>query len=284
MELVNNLKQKLLVHVPLWMCVFLAVLTQFLPGTLKFPVLIFLFFAYFLLRYLWRKYLKKQGKLVSSGGVLFTLVFWGGIITLLYMVTTTESPKLVLYETSEPAVLGSKDHFPAPENTAEVIKKSDKTPSTSELEEPEVKSEIQEALLIVLDILHNSSFACTFLQQQNLIAECSESMMETVSVQLDNNAVTLELLFAAKKPEECMEIACKVWLIQTTKETVTQFNDTRRENAKSDKAPPMAEATLIDQWENVLAPIVVSNTVTKGWRHLRFTHSSGGVTIWQKAD
>ena len=285
MQLITHLKQKLLTHLPLWICAFLVTLTKYLPGSSQFSAVIILFFVYLLSYFLWRKYLKKRGKLLPSGGVFVTLLFWGGIIAALYMVTTVESPKLVLYETSEPAVFESKDSFPAPEGAVDikavVVEETKKEGEASEAERPEVMSEIKAALLVTMDALHSSLFACAYLQQQNLVTECLATTTETVRVELDNKAATVELLFADKKPEDCIKAVCNVWLIQTTQAAITQFNDIRKENAKSDAAPPAAEATVVDQWGGVVAPIVVLNTITAGWRHIQFTNQAGSVTTWQ---
>ena len=263
----------------------LVVLSNYIPASLKFLAVIVIFFAYFLLRHLWRKHLKKQGKLVSSGGMLFTLFFWCVIIFVLYKITSVESPKLVLYETSELGVFDTKDHFPAPEPVVaadakasdDTQKASASTDSEEDTEKPKMMNELRDALATSMETLHSSLLACSYLQKQNLIGECSEPKTETVVVELDNDAATVELLFADKKAEACLKSGCKVWLLQSTPRAIGQF-DIRRKDVRAGKVAPIAEATLLKHWTSVSKPIIVLNTVTDGWRHLQFTDN---VTTWQ---
>jgi len=58
----NSIKHKLLIHMPLWACVLIGVLAWLLfSETVQGMAWLNLCFSYFIVRYFWRKYLKKRG-------------------------------------------------------------------------------------------------------------------------------------------------------------------------------------------------------------------------------
>jgi len=277
MKLINWIKRKLLLHTPLWVCVLLALAAiGLLTDSASFLVLIFLFFAYFLARHLWRKHLKKGGKLGKESSGLFSLIFWGAIgVFWAYASLTPDSPRLVLYETSEPAVYDSIDSFPS----EKIIGESDEAGNSSRTRKAK-KGFLRGALFYVANSVRDGAFACAFIQQKKLIHQCEAVPKEVRRVELDSDAATVELLMSDKKSEDCVETACNVWLIQATQAQITHFNDAKKDNEEVKKPPPVAEATLIDQWVNIVTPVIVFNEVSNGWRHIQITDASGNVKTW----
>ena len=275
------IKHNLRLYRPLWVCLLLAVLALLLlPSSATLYTWVFLFFGYFLATYLWRKHLKKRGQLGKAGsGLFFLIAFSVAGLYVYHSATAPESPQLVMYETSDPAVFSSTDHHPA----AEATRESEAAEILSNHQRRGRFGSLTGMLVDEVGSLHDSGLSCAFLKQHKLIAQCSsDTFQETVRVELDNNSATIELLVVEKEPEQCIQKACQVWLLQTTDVNIDQFTEVRIENNEQGKVPPIADATLIAQWDNVVTPVVVFNTSSNGWRHLQMTNPHGSVVTWKK--
>lgn len=289
MKLINWIKQKLLLHVPLWICGFCAVMALSLLESKFFITFLSLFFAYFLARYLWCKHLRKTGKIGDvSRDRVFSLVFWV-IIGKFWLPAPEDTPHLVIYEVPEPDVYDSIEYL---SNTkAEGGDESDDT-KLMDKEQKRIDRRLMPSPLDLItglasviersiSVVHDGSFACTFVQQHNFIDNCKPSPENIRRIELDYDASTVELLIMDKEAVDCTETACNVWLIQTTQAQINQFNDTSRNDEVVDKIPPIAEATLIDQWEDIITPLIIFNDVSNGWRHIQVTDMSGNVEVWK---
>ncbi|PWQ96951.1 hypothetical protein [Leucothrix arctica] len=276
------IKRRLILHVPLLVCGLLAFITLLLPDSLSPVVLLFLIFAYFFSCFFWRKYLNKYGKLKSADTGLFNLILWGIIGTIgIYMALNPSSPQLVLYETSKPLVYDTIDHL----YEAKTPRKSESNRDVTRYETYKhsiEKGAVNGALTKTLNALNDSLFACAFLKQQGLSDSCSGAISTTKRVELDNKPLTVELFIGDLEAESCMETTCRVWLIQTRQAEITRYNDAYIENKAADGVAMSTEATLIDHWQNIVTPIIISNTSTKGWRHITLTDQSGAVSTWKE--
>lgn len=274
MKIISWIKHKLFLHVPLWVCGAIAVvLLEYAVTSLLIP----LFFVYFLVRYLWRRRLKKLGKLGKDSGGLFSLAFWGIVAALyFYGLVIPDVPQLVVYETSDPKVFDTTDSQPA----TNIVNDSGKAEDSSSKCKAK-KGFLRSVLSSTLDGINDSAFTCVFIQQNNFIDSCDGSMKAGQRVELDNDAATVELLIAEQNPEICVENGCRVWLIQTTQAQISQFKAVSRENDEAGQPPPPVEGKLVDTWENVVTPMIVFNQVSNGWRHVQITNASGNEVTWR---
>lgn len=274
MKLINWIKRKQFLHLPIWVfgSIYLVV-ALLLPESLASSIFVFLFFSYFLARYFWRKHLKKEGKLGEASSGLVSLIFWGVLGGFwLYGSVTPEPSRLILYESSDPAGFDTVDHFV---DTIEL----DEDDGTSLTRKPK-KGVVRRLLSYITVSIEEERFICAFLEQEQLADECSTGPKQLMRVEFDGDAATVEFFMAGKKPETCVESACNAWLIQATQAQVTQFSELYAENEKVHKPSPTAEATLIAQWENIVTPVLVFNEISNGWRHLQITDATGNVETW----
>lgn len=278
MTLANKIRHQLRLNIPLGIYVLLIAVALLLPASFIIPVLIFLVLSYFLANVLWRRYLKKRGELGDSNtGLLLLVIAWLMAAYIYFEESTPEPPQIALYETTDPEYFISTDPHPAPQATKE---SEEAEASTKRLHRGRFSS-ITGKLADKVKSLHDSGLACAFLKQHKQIKQCSSDIFqESVRVELDNNSATIELLVAEKASEKCIEVACQIWLIQTTQKKIDQFTEVRLENEELGKAAPTADATLITQWDDVLTPVIVLNTSPNGWRHLRVSDQLGNEVIW----
>ncbi|PWQ98039.1 NfeD family protein [Leucothrix pacifica] len=278
MTLVNKIRHQLRLNIPLGIYVLLIAAAFLLPASLIISVLIFLVLSYFLANVLWRRYLKKRGELGdSSTGLLLLVIAWLMAAYIYFDESTPEPPQIALYETTDPEYFSSTDPHPAPEAT----KESDEAKAATRGLRRGRFSSITGKLADKVESLHDSGLACAFLKQHKQIEQCSSDVLqESLRVEVDNNSATIELLVSEKEPVKCIEATCQVWLIQTTQQKINQFTDIRLENEELGKAPPVADASLITQWDDVITPVIVLNASSNGWRHVRVSDQLGNISVW----
>ncbi|MEN9501728.1 MAG: hypothetical protein RI964_1013 [Pseudomonadota bacterium] len=244
--------KKLLLHVPLWVCGALFIVGLFLPDSLRISFMLGLFAIYFVARYVWRRYLKRQGKLGSASSGLLSLLFWGMVGgVMFYAELRPHPPALAIYtkgdsdqrqaihwgrHTGKWFVLGG---------ITDVVKKQ------------------EQALL-----------ACQYAQQEKLLDACDKTM----DYSLDDKPETLEVLVLKGKSETCNQQDCQVWLIQIPADQLAAY-ESHRENEPS--TPFLAlKAKVIAHWSQIRLPIQIGAENASGWRDLQINHLNGSTERW----
>ena len=282
MKSINWIKHKLLLHVPLWIFAPLAAaVLLFLPDSLSPVALLFVLFAYLLTAYLWRMHLNKKSKPRKRHIGLLGLTFLSFIAAFgIYIALNPHTPQLVIYETFEPQVYDSVDHLSGAKTPRS--KYSDRSVTRQQVYKQNIKKgAVSGALVTALNSFNDALFACDYLKQEHVHDMCTGSIDSTKRVELDDDKATVELFIANKDPKECLDSPCLVWLIQTTQVEVDRYIDSTIESSKSGAVQPTVTATMLDQWENVRSPFIISNTLANGWRHVRVTDQSGTDVVWK---
>lgn len=268
MKLINWTKRKLWLHMPLWICVSLAiVVTLLLPEQTAESIVLFLFFGYFLCRYLWRRYLKKHDQLGDDSSGMFSLVFWGFLAAAyIYATFTPDSPELVMYETATPNVYVTEDQ------------ELSRIPLTRKAK----KGAMVRGLERYVKMKKDHAFTCAVILKDYYLENCVKTQSQVARVELDNDPSTIEILMSKKYSKECADTPCKAWLIQTTEAEIDSFNDMLLESEESELPLPTAKATVLTQWEGIIVPIIVLRESTDGWRHVEVTDALGNKVAWKK--
>ena len=204
MKLINWIKHKLFLHAPLWLCLSLALVVDLLlPEAISQPIVLVIFFAYFIARYLWRRHLKKTEQLGRASSGMVSLVFFGLIAAVMvYDKVVPDSPKLVLYQTQEPDVFETIDHFHEATETDDKAK-DDGLP----LRRKEKKGVLSGALAAGFNGITDRLFACSVVFKREGVAPCEGVTVKVARISLDSDGTTVELLLSDKKPEECVSSA-----------------------------------------------------------------------------
>ena len=268
MKLSNWITRKLWLHMPLWACVSLAVVvTSLLPESIADSIVLFLFFGYFLCRYLWRRHLKNHGQLGDESSGMFSLVFWGFLAAIyVYATLTPDSPELVVYETVTP----------------NVYDKEDQEPSGAPLTRKVKKGALERGLDRYVKMKKGHNFTCAVILKNGDLESCIKAQNQVTRVELDSDPSTIEMLISKKKTEECVDTPCKTWLIQTTEAEIDIFDDVFLESKESEQPLPTAKATVLTQWERVVVPIIILRESTDGWRHVEVTDELGNKVFWKR--
>ncbi|PWQ98040.1 hypothetical protein DKW60_08855 [Leucothrix pacifica] len=131
--------------------------------------------------------------------------------------------------------------------------------------------------------LHDSAYACAFMQQQKPTYDCSSNIPDNIRYGLDKHKDTQELLLTDKTLEECIASACNIWLIQTTQQKIDTFMEAKEQQVGDSEKPPV-DAVIIGSWENIIPPVKVMLTITGDWRDLLLTDIDGGEIRWPDND
>jgi hypothetical protein len=256
-SIMNWIKVKLLLHVPLWVCGLLFFGAFLMPKEWQGEFIIALTITYVVFRYVWRRHLKKQGKLGDVSTGLFSLLFWALVgIALLYSWLSPHPPELAVYTNGEAPNGKHEDDIHLGKHGG---KRSFLHIAAESLEEAE-----------------NAMQACLYAKQEKLLTDCAE----TKDFPLDNNPETLEVLVLAGDPYACDRQDCRVWLIQITAEQLAA----REEHSEKvpDTKPPEVQANLVASWDQVVPPIQIGAENPSGWRKLQISHKNGDVEEWQQ--
>ena len=191
----KNLQRTLYFHSPLLLCLFLGSVVYFIERDYLKNVVIPLVVLYFVVRYFWRKHLKKIGKYgmykVSIWAVFFTIIL---TVFVIYLTLIPEEQKFVTYH----------PEHPTPERFA-------------------VNAKLSDYMKTFLDQM----LVCGYLMQEKKLTQC-EVMS---SVELDNNPETFEVLILDQKVRACERNSCNLVIGQMTKDAMEKARAHQEENA-----------------------------------------------------
>lgn len=252
--IIDWIEFKLLLHVPLWVCGVIGLGGLLLPESLRHIFILILFFSYFVLRYVWRRHLKQQGKLGKTSSGLFSLIFWGitGAIAL-YASVMPHDPELAVYVNGAAPDESGDPHFTVKHGA---------------------KRSVLSAIMTAEKQAATGSLACQYAKQEKLLEACSE----TKAITLDNNPETLEVLALTGNPRNCGKENCRLWLIQTSSEQLATYEEHKHDTEKAE--PLTVKASIIANWDKVLPPVQIGAENTSAWRQMQIRHVNGQVEDW----
>lgn len=257
--MISRIKQSLLLHIPLWIALNVGFVVLSLPESMQESGLLIVFGGYFLSRYLWRKYLKKQGKLGDASSGLFSLVFWVAVgLLAIYVKVSPETPKLAIYQDG--------------------IDPAEESDSGVSLKHAAKKGLLMRAADYAMREGKAERLACGYVEQEKLFSDCDE----TISVELDNDPKTLEVFVISHELSECEQLNCKLWLFQMSADYLAAEKRFKTREGEEETAEQwIYQADTIANWSRVLVPVEVQTKSHFGWRTLKIKHQDNSVEDWQ---
>lgn len=193
--MLNTIKQKLFFYSPLLMCLFIGIILYSIGGDVLAKLILPLLVMYLVMRFYWRRYLKKTGQYFEGGlglwGVLGTIMV--GVL-LVYLFVIPEKEEFVTYH----------PEHPSPERQA-------------------INAKLSDYMKVFLDQM----LVCGYLTQQGEVAKCE--VMSTV--ELDNNPKTYEVFILTDKVKNCLTSTCKLILGQMTTDEMTKARAHQKEES-----------------------------------------------------
>ena len=182
--MLDTIKKKLFFYSPLFMCLFIGIMLYMIGGSTLKTFILPLLAMYLVMRYYWRKYLKKTGQFYGNGfglwGVFFTVVI--GII-LLRVFVVPEKQEFVSYHSEHPSPQEKSENA----NLKEFTKR-----------------------------FFDQIYVCGYLTQEKQVTECKTM----TTVELDDNPETYEVLILDNTVQNCRLQPCKLLLGQMTRRAI----------------------------------------------------------------